>query len=120
MPKFLTRLDVEHLSDEQWKLSDDLVYQSDIVGLVTVPKGFVTDFASVPRLPGAYWVAGGKANKEAVVHDFLYRSKLCTRKEADDVFLEAMELNGQSWWRRRLMWAGVRLFGWTAYPKEST
>lgn len=117
MPRFLTDLNVKQVSDSEWLLLSDLVYQSDILGEILVPFGFVTDFASVPRLPGAYWLAGGKASKEAVIHDYLYRNRIGTRKQADDVFLEAMKLNGQAWWRRSLMWAGVRLFGWTAYPK---
>lgn len=120
MAQFLTDLNVKQMSDEDWMLLGDLVYQSDILGEIVVPLGFVTDFASVPRLPGAYWIAGGKATKEAVVHDYLYRNRIGTRAQADGVFLEAMKLNGQTWWRRRAMWAAVRLFGWTAYPKEST
>ena len=88
-----------------------------ILGTITVPEEFETDFASVPERPFVDWLAGGKATKEAVVHDFLYRNRIGTRKQADDVFFEAMKLNGQAWWRRSLMWAGVRLFGWTAYPK---
>lgn len=117
MPRFLTDLNVKQMSDTEWMLISDLVYESDILGEILVPFGFITDFASVPRLPGAYWLAGGKATKEAVIHDYLYRTRTGTRKQADDVFFEAMKLNGQAWWRRSLMWAGVRLFGWTAYPK---
>ena len=120
MPAFLTPLNVSQINDGEWLLLSDLVYRSDILGVITVPLGFVTDFASVPRLPGAYWLAGGKATKEAVIHDYLYRTRTGTRAQADAVFLEAMELNGQARWRRWLMWAGVRLFGWKAYPKEST
>ena len=44
--------------------------------LITLPRGFVTDYDSVPRLPLAYWLLGGKRHKAAVVHDFLY-SNLC-------------------------------------------
>lgn len=113
--KFITELVVNQLSDESWELVFPLEYESDILGHIHVPEGFITDFASVPRLPGAYWLTGGKATKAAVIHDYLYRTKICTRKQADDVFLEAMKATSQSWWRRSLMWAGVRLFGWTAY-----
>lgn len=114
--KFVSELITNHLSDDSAELVFDLVYDSEILNqTITVPAGFVTDFASVPRLPGAYWIAGGKASKAAVIHDYLYRNKICTRKQADDVFYEAMKVSGQAWWRRSLMWAGVRLFGWTAY-----
>lgn len=119
MAEFLTNLNVNNINDDEWLLISDLVYRSDVLGYdLIVPLGFTTDFASVPRLPGAYWLAGGKATKAAVVHDYLYRNKLCPRSTADKVFYEAMQATGQARWRRSLMWAGVRLFGWTAYPNS--
>ena len=115
MPQFLSAFSATLIKDGLWKLDKELVYQSDILGTITVPEGFETDLASVPELPFVYLLAGGKASKEAVIHDYLYRTRTGTRKQADDVFLEAMKATSQSWWRRSLMWAGVRLFGWTAY-----
>ena len=120
MSAFLTQLEVEEVKDDDpaqdgrstWRLTADLVYQSDLLGrLVTVPAGFVTDFASVPRLPVVWYLAGGTDQKAAVVHDFLYHSHDVSRAEADAVLREASAVNGQPWWRRNLMWAGVRLFG---------
>jgi hypothetical protein len=58
---------------------------------VTVPKGFVTDFASIPRV---FWSAlrpDGKYAYAAVVHDYLYWTQLRSRDEADDIFKMAME-----------------------------
>lgn len=119
MSKFLTDLRVKSLNDREWLLLDDLVYASDVMGgLITVPTGFITDLASVPRLPLAYLLAGGKANRPAVVHDFLYVELIGTRAQADAVFLEAMEVDGQSWWRRRLMYTAVRLGGWAPYNRR--
>jgi len=58
-----------------WKLTDPLVYSG--AGLeITVPVGFQTDFASIPRrvLEWQLWFQfGGKFNAEAVIHDYLYR-----------------------------------------------
>ena len=69
----------------------------------------------MPRLPLVYWLAGGKATKAAVIHDFLYRKSGVSRADADAVFAEAMEATGQAAWRRGLMWVGLRIGGWTAY-----
>lgn len=113
-PEFLTRLEVE-LIDEQadkWRLVLPLRYRSQIVGLIEVPAGFETDFASVPRLPLAYALAGNTARKAAVIHDFLYQDPATERDDADAVFLEAMQVSGMPWWRRGPMWLGVRCFGW--------
>lgn len=127
MSAFLTNLIVKEVTDDDahqdgrstWQLLFDLIYQSDhLGGLVTVPAGFVTDFASVPRIPVAYLLAGGEANEAAVVHDYLYHSHTVPRADADAVFREAMGVTGQPWWRRQLMWAGVRLFGGRPYADD--
>lgn len=116
---FQTSLDTRELSDNRFVLLAPLVYSSVLLGRdITVPAGFVTDFASVPRLPVAYLLAGGEANEAAVVHDYLYHSHDVPRPTADAVFEEAMATTGQPWWRRKLMWAGVRLFGGTPYDED--
>lgn len=116
MAKFLTPLIAElHRNEVTWSLSAPLLYESDrgINGkyIIAVPKGFVTDLASVPRLPLAYLVAGGMADKAAVVHDFLYENAIGTKEQADLIFLEAMKASGVSAWRRRLMYWAVCLGG---------
>jgi hypothetical protein len=122
MSKFLTELETSLLdNDRTWELDAELIYQSDLLStVITVPNGFQTDFASVPRVPIAYGLFGGKAHREAVIHDYLYRidsKPVATRKQADDVFYEAMKLRGKSWFVRWCMWSGVRLGGWTGFHK---
>jgi hypothetical protein len=116
MPQFVTELFVKCIDDDRWELTGDLIYQSDICPkLICVPKGFVTDFASVPRIPFAYWLAGGCADKAAVIHDYLYRTGAASKDVADDIFFEAMGLQGISFWRRYGMYWAVRLFGGSSY-----
>lgn len=115
-PRFLDPLRVEELGDGRWTLLADLRYQSArAAALFVVPAGFVTDFASVPRLPFVFWLCGDAAHAPATVHDFLYQTHLLGRGAADDVFAEAMEAEGVSAWRRAMMWAGVRAGGTSAY-----
>lgn len=120
MSRFLTRLVIENATgcdDGRWRLVADLLYQSDVVGaVITVPRGFVTDLASVPRLPVVYWLTGGTSNEAAAVHDWLYTTKLVTRAVADRVLREASAATCVPVWRRWLMYWGVRLGGashWT-------
>lgn len=121
MSAFLTELRIVNVDDANDKLTRSLVFESDVLKRkIKVPRGFVTDYASVPRLPVAYLLAGGEARKAAVVHDYLYRNQgLCTRAQADAVFEEAMRVTGQPWWRRKLMWLGVRTFGWGPYAGDA-
>lgn len=94
------------------RLLEALVYDSALLRrMVTVPSGFITDFASVPRIPVAYLAAGGCANAAAVVHDWLYTTHEVDRATADAVFREAVLAGGDPAWRAWLMWAGVRIGG---------
>ena len=81
--------------------------------VVTVPKGFLTDGASIPRI---FWVfvgpPWGKYGYAAIVHDYLYHIKIYTRKRSDQIFYEAMGVLGVSTWKRRVMFTAVRLVGW--------
>lgn len=102
-----------------WKLVRDLVYESDLYGgIITVPHGFQTDFASVPRLPLAFMLAGGKADEAAVVHDLLYTTKAVPRKVADAIFHEAIATLGYSGFTSSIMYAGVRLGGGFVWNRD--
>jgi len=103
-----------------WRLSDSFAYSSDVAELdIVVPKGFITDFASVPRLPFIYSSLGNIAHMPAVLHDYLYSTGLVSRKVADQVLLEAMEVSGISWGKRKLIYAGVRVGGGSFYGSSS-
>ena len=116
MAKFLTHLDGRWIDDERFMLLADLIYESDILGLqVIVPKGFITDFASVPRVPVAYMLFGDRAHHESVIHDFFYQVHITTRAKADKVFLEAMKARGKKRWIRVAMYWGVAIGGRGSY-----
>lgn len=117
-PSFQTRLRLERIEDTSrdgrgtWQLLAPLVYVSRVADRVfTIPEGFVTDLASVPRIPLAFWLTGGIGHAAAVVHDWLYTSHAVPRTVADAVFREALTVLGVPSWRTWLMWTGVRVGG---------
>ena len=112
MGQFTTNLKVTEANGFEARLLDPLVYRSSRRLTVIVPGGFVTDFASVPRLLWPLCPPHGYSKKAAVVHDFLYTQDDCARVIADAVFLTALRDCGVPWWRRSLMYAAVRCFGW--------
>lgn len=126
MSKFLTKLEVSWENDDddevpQWRLLSPLVYQSDLLGRdVTMPGGFVTDFASVPRAPVAYFLAGNSGNRAAVVHDYLIVSKEVDRRTADKVFKEALTASGVDDWRATVMYLAVRTYTQSLEAAEQT
>jgi len=121
--KFEDALDVRPLDDgRNWLVLEDFYYQTDVIMAsghrVSVPKGFVTDFASIPRI--AWGIVGGPADgkyrKIAVVHDWLYRTPgLATRGQADAVLLEGMKVSGCSWWEQHVIYYAVRAGGHSSY-----
>jgi len=102
----------------EWEIYEDLTYEDDKLGIkVTVPKGQTTDFASIPRIFWPILPPVGRYSRAAVVHDYLYRHGLFTRKDCDLVFLHAMEELNVAKWKRIAMYWAVRLFGAPAYKK---
>ncbi len=83
---------------------------SDYRQSYTVPEGFKTDFASIPKVFRAVLSPIGLHGKAAVLHDYLCEYGYITRKKVDQIFLEAMKVLGVGWLRRTVMYGGVRAF----------
>lgn len=122
--RFLTPLEVERVEDVSadgrgtWVLLAPLKFESDAIGPGAVPEGFITDFASVPRVPVAFLLFGDLAQAAAVVHDWLYTVHRTDRATADAVFKEGLSACGVSAWRAWFMWLGVRLGGAHAWDAD--
>lgn len=80
-----------------------------------VPSGFVTDFASVPRLLWWLFPPWGRYGKAAVMHDYLYQSQPCSRSLADLMFLRGMQVLGVGRVTRYAMYWAVRAAGWAIW-----
>ena len=79
-------------------LVDQLFYEIKRTGkTITVPAGFVTDFASVPWYARSLISVLGRHSIPAIVHDYLYWEQRCTRDQADDILREAMSEYSSSW-----------------------
>lgn len=110
-----------------WILQRPLSFRAGNEGhVITVPAGFITDLASIPRPVWSLFPPDGPWAKAVVVHDFLYetrgtgvwrgqggvgRGTPYSRREADGILLEAMADQGIGWFARHVMWTAVRLGG---------
>ena len=85
--------------------------------VVHLKPGFKTDGASIPRL--LWRVFGSPYDPDifpsAIGHDGLYRGEVVPRKDADLAFLRMMEKSGVPEKKRRLIYRGVRWFGWITW-----
>jgi hypothetical protein len=100
-----------------WRLEQDFIYKIDDERSIVVPKGFMTDGASVPSFLWSILPAWASYSRAAVVHDLLCHlinvgkphPRAPTRKHADDLFHEAMIVCGTGPIVRTLMYIGVRI-----------
>lgn len=79
----------------------------------TVPAGFVTDLASVPRILWTLLPPHGRYAKAAILHDYLLtlsRKRQLSRYEADIIFYEAMRVLNVPMWQAWLMYKAVSLY----------
>lgn len=118
MAKFLTELDTRALKGDKWLVLTPLVYESDVLKTtVTVPAGFITDLASVPRGLWNLFPPWGDYDSAAVVHDWLYNHGHVTRAQADAVLKEGSEALGVSRFTRWALYSAVRSGGWIPWRK---
>ncbi len=158
MAKFDSLMKATFNPPRNWTLLEDLKFYSDIITeeqanmlkwcgikirnstkteqyIITIPKSYVTDMASVPR--GCWtFIAPFDVARAAVVHDILYekintqykivnesaaaedgpatkKEREVYRKIADDVFLEGMNASEPPVpaWKKYAAYYAVRVFG---------
>lgn len=84
----------------------------------TIPKGFITDLASTPRILWSVFPPSDVYTEAAVIHDHQYSICVFHRKDVDKEFKRLLEESGVGPIRRNLMYAAVRLFGGSRYCIE--
>lgn len=128
MSSFTKPLTVTKLKTGMWEVDREFWYYIGEEGsdeFVIIPRGFHTDFASVPR---AFWMIippDGKYSQAAVLHDYLYSCHgilpevTYQRKTCDKIFIEAMAVLEVPTWKRRVMYRAVRMFAWLGWKKHA-
>ena len=122
MPFESSSVTVRRVDDRRWAVVEELVYRGRRDRFV-VPAGFLTDFATVPRV--VVWLIPrfGRYTLAAILHDWLVteglRSGVVTSREADGLFRRVMRESGVPVLRRWLMWCGVRWGALTSALRRS-
>ena len=114
-------IEVHHQADETgnvFTLREDIEIQWNGKSF-TIPAGFKSDGASVPRFfwrvvfpPGDH-----RAMRAAFAHDYVYRMHPAgwTKAEADRMFYDLLIQGGIPWYRAKEAYLGVKLFGGAAW-----
>lgn len=120
-------LDAYFLSDScikpnynyKYKTCNDINFRIDNQ-FFTIPKNFVTDLASIPRIA---WPVISPFHSSliapAIVHDWFYR-KTCdfNRKQADLILYYMLKNQGVSTFRASVIYYSTRLFGAKYYNED--
>ena len=120
MTKILTPVETRTLDDCKYvMLTKPFIFNSDVLKQnffderVTIPKGFVFDFESVPLIRGTSKRAG-------LCHDYLYRINSVpevSKKIADEVYEEVMTFRKNPAWRRWIKYFAVKWFARSDYHR---
>ena len=103
-----------------WIVRQPLTYRIGVSNAsVTVPIGFVTDFASIPQALQSIIRQNGLYILPAVVHDYLYWKQACTREQADQILLLGMIENKVADVHRVAIHAAVRAAGSFAWEDNA-
>lgn len=125
---FDSELSIQGRTATTWTLLAPLIWTGTQGDTFTVPIGFVTDFATIPRF--LHWLVSpyGAYTRAAVLHDWLLVSLAewdkqhplhgretydhseppANSRDTDGIFRRVMQDLGVPWSTRWLMWAGVR------------
>lgn len=110
------------LGHDHWRVTESFRYfigGKDTQQWVTIPAGYLTDGATVPRIFWSLIPPWGAYGQAVVVHDLLCeylsivdhgKPKAITRQRADEIFSEAMAVLGVPASTRLMISEGVSLY----------
>ena len=107
---------LEQVSELNYVLLEPYTVNTSLM-TITVPNGFVTDLASVPRALWSIFPPFGLYSGASVVHDYIYRTPeiQCTKNIADMVFRELMQQAHVPEVTRESMFLAVQAFGRSSF-----
>lgn len=122
MSRFLNLLKIAPYADgENFILLEDFSFEYGVEGsgaIITAPRLFITDFASVPR---AFWnilPPWGKYGFAAVIHDWLYYEQPVSKEDADLILLDGMEVMGVGIVDRNVIYEAVKNAGQSSWDEN--
>ena len=110
---------------DTWQLEQEInIILPIVTARIKIPKGFKTNFASIPKILRS--VIDDNEDSiliPSIIHDYLYskgsiawtsrteKFHYVTKKEADQILEHLMKDYGAPYWKYKLVYLTVRLFG---------
>lgn len=120
---------------DTWELTEDLEFHvgsPDSDEVLIARKGFRTDFSSTPWGVRNMFPKDDVDSAAAVFHDMLYKNKgvlpvenftgpakIYSQKDCDGIYLEIMGVCGQTFWKKRIKYRMLRMFGTFSWNKKT-
>jgi len=117
-------LHVSRFKDRIWFLTKPIGWKpegaaSERYQPLEVPTGFVTDFASIPRLFWSLLPPDGEYTYPAIIHDYLYWTQDRPREEADEILKIGMQEFGIRASIVTAIYSAVRVGGGSAWTENA-
>lgn len=112
MPRYYTDLKVTKITKNTWEVIEDWH-----TPFITVPKGFRSDGASVPRPLWWFLSPAGELFEAAILHDYLYNITWTIKRNADNAFRDTALSYGANKFKVYLAHKAVCRFGEGNYFK---
>ena len=115
MSQFTTPCRVELIGKNLFKLLEPFEYhigEYPSEQIIKVPVGFITDFASIPRI---FWPIVSPIDeyaKAAVIHDWMYKFNYAKKSVCEKIFYEAMTVLEVPQWKKICIYSAVYVGGW--------
>lgn len=95
----------------RWRIDKPIEHILHNGDKLTIPSGWHTDFASVPRWLWSFFPPYGDDLLAFIVHDYLYIERLYDRKFADEEMRHIQKSLGAPSRRYQPIYRAVRMFG---------
>jgi hypothetical protein len=107
--------------NNDWIVAEDMTWTIGHTGeTIVVPKGFITDYASIPQFLWSFGLSPhGQYSRAAVLHDYLYWSQGCTRAQSDRLLVIAMKESEVGSFDESAIYQGVDKFGASAWHSNA-
>lgn len=104
-----------------WCVDQPLIWSDPVYGTLTVPVGFRTDLASIPRpLRWAPFLdPNGRSRRAAAMHDWLYAWRTKKKSFADLFLHDALLAEGASAATANTFYYAVHWFGGIAWKNDA-
>ena len=103
----------------KWVTTEELRFYTNVFDkrkTIIVPVWFEFDWASVPRF--LWWLyppAEPQTINAACIHDYLFKTKQFSLWKSDLIFLEALQVSGNRFLKRYVMFYGLKLWSWITW-----